>query len=101
MNYRSLGYFRLDVSSTAKKLTDASVGLTSIPANAKAIEYSVETNDVRRRLDAAPTATEGVLHKAGQIYVFEGPLDLFQVIAATGSAAVCGEYFGERNPLVK
>jgi hypothetical protein len=100
MNYRSLGYFRLEVSSTAKRLTDASAGLTAIPANAKAIEFSVETNDVRRRLDAAPTASEGVLHKAGPVYVYEGPLDSFQVIAATGSAVICGEYFGERNPLV-
>ena len=51
---QGIGYEKLTVSTTA-------VGLAAVPSNATAVILRVETNPVRWRVDAAPTATDGML----------------------------------------
>jgi len=86
---KSVGFEKLAVSTT-------SVPLASVPATAVAALICVETNTVRWRMDADPSATDGAPLVAGDnLYLDsrEALLDI-EFIRASADATLQVIYFG-------
>ncbi len=82
------GYARYVVSNAVKKLTDAPAAGVATPVSAQSalIQNTDPVNDLMWRDDGTdPTATEGMLLRAGATLTFDGDLTNFRMIRAGGA----------------
>lgn len=88
-------YASISFQQFAAGAADAAQSLTP-PEGASRALIQAETQDIRFRSDGtAPTATIGVLLKAGAApYLYEGDLNAIKVISAVAGAVINIEYQG-------
>ena len=88
-----LGYQTISLSNST------AVGLNSTCAKARHVLFSVETNDVRLRLDStAPTKTTGILYQADATHTLDGyDLTHLKFQRSTGACKVSLAAFKNRN----
>jgi hypothetical protein len=90
-----LGYQQLATLSSATGLTVPTRDpISGMDVKANFALIVAETQDVRWRDDGtAPTASVGMLLKAGTIFQYDGDLNKIQFIEVTGSAKVNVSYY--------